>query len=352
MIWLLLPSGVDQGAFGTRTVVLPDDLPANLRCPDRAISDGTTLLYIGSDVDFAVLHYLEDTETLAVYIELFEAPEAKNHLRSELANFDEKHENDTRLSWRQSTRQFRPWRDSYRSAFSRFVMARLIDEGFDDVCLIAPLEFGFTARGIRRRLTFRAGELAAEAKAACEAHGAITTLVLIGIDLAEEVHKNPCTHLERVIYTHTRVVRFSPWNSPSEVKRVTVWGTEYAVKIFKPDELRDFKEEVRVLEHLRHPNIVAFYGAVTRDSAHHAIIQELCTGSVYDYLQKFGSAVKFPSTTGVLELPLAHDRREVRRLPRRHYGQRHVLDHDGGRRPALAVALAVGVLALRVGVRH
>ena len=82
-------------------------------------------------------------------------------------------------------------------------------------------------------------------------------------------------------------------------------GTEYAVKIFKPDELRDFKEEVRVLEHLRHPNIVAFYGAVTRDSAHHAIIQELCTGSVYDYLQKFGSAVKFPSTTGVLELPLA-----------------------------------------------
>ena len=80
-------------------------------------------------------------------------------------------------------------------------------------------------------------------------------------------------------------------------------GTEYAVKIFKPDELRDFKEEVRVLEHLRHPNIVAFYGAVTRDSAHHAIIQELCTGSVYDYLQKFGSAVN--STTGVLELPLA-----------------------------------------------
>ena len=80
-------------------------------------------------------------------------------------------------------------------------------------------------------------------------------------------------------------------------------GTEYAVKIFKPDELRDFKEEVRVLEHLRHPNIVAFYGAVTRDSEHHAIIQELCTGSVYDYLQKFGSAVN--STTGVLELPLA-----------------------------------------------
>ena len=155
--WLLIPSDVDRGAIATRTDALPDDLPANLRCPDaRAIVDaggGTSLLYIGSDVDFAVLHYLEDTETDAVYFELFEAPEAKNHLRSELAKFHEKHQNDTRLSWRQSTRQFRPWRDSYRSAFSRFVMARLIDEGFDDVCLIAPLEFGFTARGIRRRRT-------------------------------------------------------------------------------------------------------------------------------------------------------------------------------------------------------
>jgi serine/threonine protein kinase len=48
---------------------------------------------------------------------------------------------------------------------------------------------------------------------------------------------------------------------------------------------------VEILEKLRHPNIVAFYGAVTSHSNHMCIVQELCAGSVYDHLQKFGKLV-------------------------------------------------------------
>ena len=75
------------------------------------------------------------------------------------------------------------------------------------------------------------------------------------------------------------------------VRKARWKGNDYAVKSFKTEDVLDFKEEVRVLEHLRHPNVVTFYGAVTRNSEHHAIVQELCLGSVYDYLQKFGKAV-------------------------------------------------------------
>lgn len=72
------------------------------------------------------------------------------------------------------------------------------------------------------------------------------------------------------------------------VRKARWKGNDYAVKMFKASDLTDFEEEVRVLEHLRHPNVVTFYGAVTRNAQHHAIVQELCLGSVYDYLQKFG----------------------------------------------------------------
>lgn len=75
------------------------------------------------------------------------------------------------------------------------------------------------------------------------------------------------------------------------VRKARWKGNDYAVKTFRTEDIVDFKEEVRVLEHLRHPNVVTFYGAVTQNSEHHAIVQELCLGSVYDYLQKFGKAV-------------------------------------------------------------
>ena len=49
---------------------------------------------------------------------------------------------------------------------------------------------------------------------------------------------------------------------------------------------------MRVLEHLRHPNVVTFYGAVTRASQHHAIVVELCLGSVYVFWSR-----PLPATT-------------------------------------------------------
>lgn len=85
------------------------------------------------------------------------------------------------------------------------------------------------------------------------------------------------------------------------VRKARWKGNDYAVKVFKTSETTDFEDEVRVLEHLRHPNIVTFYGAVTRDSQHHAIVVELCRGSVYDYLQKFGKE-KTPSGSARLNL--------------------------------------------------
>jgi hypothetical protein len=46
--------------------------------------------------------------------------------------------------------------------------------------------------------------------------------------------------------------------------------------------------QVQILEHVRHPNVVTFYGAVTQPhAAHLAVVQELCSGSVFDYLQKY-----------------------------------------------------------------
>ena len=71
--------------------------------------------------------------------------------------------------------------------------------------------------------------------------------------------------------------------------RVAKWhGNDYAVKIFNPGDVNDFHDEMSILEKLRHPNIVAFYGACVDHSSHMCIVQELCASSVYDHLQKFG----------------------------------------------------------------
>lgn len=73
------------------------------------------MVYIGSDVDLAVLHYLEDIETHAVYVDPMGEPEERTLF--ELAKFEAEHRNDPRVSWRRSTRDFRPWHDSMRRAF-------------------------------------------------------------------------------------------------------------------------------------------------------------------------------------------------------------------------------------------
>ena len=45
------------------------------------------------------------------------------------------------------------------------------------------------------------------------------------------------------------------------------------MKVFRKEDVKDFAEEIEVLVHVRHPNVVTFYGAVTKNSEHHAIVQ-------------------------------------------------------------------------------
>ena len=66
-----------------------------------------------------------------------------------------------------------------------------------------------------------------------------------------------------------------------------------------------------MLERLRHPNVVTFYGAVTQNAEHLAIVMELCLGSVFDYLRRWGHAKLDDKPVARLSLPVrlryAHD---------------------------------------------
>ena len=79
-------------------------------------------------------------------------------------------------------------------------------------------------------------------------------------------------------------------------------GSDCAVKIFKKTDVKDFNEEIEILEHVRHPNVVVFYGAVTSHDQHLAIVQELCAGSVFDFLQKYGLKTENNGDTAILNL--------------------------------------------------
>jgi serine/threonine protein kinase len=72
---------------------------------------------------------------------------------------------------------------------------------------------------------------------------------------------------------------------------------ECAVKIFAAskndlDAQADFDQELEIMHQLRHPNILNFYGAVTKDTESMCIVSERCACSVYAQLQKYGSLAK------------------------------------------------------------
>ena len=108
-------------------------------------------------------------------------------------------------------------------------MARLIDEGFEDVCLLAPMEFSFVVRKIRRRLTFLTGDSAPareQANKVCAADGVtVSTVVSIGIALNDKVPDNKCDHLDRLIYTKP----FFRLHNTTRLELV-VWSTLYSIK--------------------------------------------------------------------------------------------------------------------------
>ena len=190
------------------------------------------MLYLGSDVDFHVLNFLGDSVTRAVYIDKF--PPLSEDSGPELANFERSHVNDSRVSFRRGTRAFRPWQESpaTRRAFAAFVMARMRDEGFGDVCELklkhghdslaeyTPMEFGLTVRGVRRRLSFIAGnnKLARHAESfqdttvsdLCERLH-VSTLCAIGVafrlcrhrDCSVPTHTPYCTdNINNILYTN------------------------------------------------------------------------------------------------------------------------------------------------------
>ena len=133
---------------------------------------------------------LEDNETHAVFIDPFPGDNRETKSdeagANELVLWEKRHKNDPRISFRRSTRGFRPWRRSMRRSFSRFVMARLMDEGFKSVCSPQPMEFAFLVRGIRRRLSFLAGDTAPmryQTSAVCDSGVRVSTVVSIGVAL-------------------------------------------------------------------------------------------------------------------------------------------------------------------------
>eukprot|EP01052_Picozoa_sp_SAG31_P023755 SAG31_NODE_1980_length_6748_cov_2.881336_2_plen_1218_part_00 len=97
-----------------------------------------------------------------------------------------------------------------------------------------------------------------------------------------------------------------------EVKAALWSGNECAVKVFNPDDARDFRAELGILQQLRHPNVVSFYGAVTESKYNRfCIVTERCQCSVYSQLHKYGKLTSEETGTAKLNmatrLRYAHD---------------------------------------------
>ncbi|PIN21901.1 Tyrosine kinase [Handroanthus impetiginosus] len=83
--------------------------------------------------------------------------------------------------------------------------------------------------------------------------------------------------------------------------RIASWGgTQVAVKTFwegtaDEDKVRAFRDELSLLQKIRHPNVVQFLGAVTQSSPMMIVTEYLPKGDLHEYLKRKG-ALK-PATT-------------------------------------------------------
>ena len=127
-----------------------------------------TLVYLGSDINFAMLHYLRDHEVRVacvdhmvamplgsrVFPDFYKYPAAtmlgRLHKGPSLVKDTE--------AWRPWPRENTPVDRASRKAFSALAAERLRDEGFDDVCELSvstvEVVLAFTLRGIPRRLEY------------------------------------------------------------------------------------------------------------------------------------------------------------------------------------------------------
>ncbi|KAK4770827.1 hypothetical protein SAY87_031359 [Trapa incisa] len=102
--------------------------------------------------------------------------------------------------------------------------------------------------------------------------------------------------------------------------RVAMWrGTQVAVKkvgdevLGDEEKVRAFRDELALLQKLRHPNVVQFLGAVTQSSPMMIVTEYLPKGDLQDYLSRKG-ALK-PSTTVRFALDIArHERLQFSRV--------------------------------------
>lgn len=77
--------------------------------------------------------------------------------------------------------------------------------------------------------------------------------------------------------------------------RVALWrGTQVAVKTFweghaDEDKVEAFRDELALLQKIRHPNVVQFLGAVTQSSPMMIVTEYLPKGDLHEYLRRKGS---------------------------------------------------------------
>ncbi|XP_057797652.1 integrin-linked protein kinase 1-like isoform X2 [Salvia miltiorrhiza] len=77
--------------------------------------------------------------------------------------------------------------------------------------------------------------------------------------------------------------------------RIALWrGTKVAVKTFwegiaDEDKVTAFRDELALLQKIRHPNVVQFLGAVTQSSPMMIVTEYLPKGDLHEYLKKKGS---------------------------------------------------------------
>lgn len=74
-----------------------------------------------------------------------------------------------------------------------------------------------------------------------------------------------------------------------QVHRAAWKGTEVAVKVMAADKItkdmeRAFKDEVRVMTSLRHPNVVLFMAACTKSPKMCIVMEFMALGSLYELL--------------------------------------------------------------------